>query len=44
MDWNTCRQNLANWADKGAVQLNKLITALKIIALEPSSNVNVDET
>ncbi|MCS2660611.1 MULTISPECIES: IS66 family transposase [Bacteroides] len=44
MDWNTCRQNLANWADKGAVQLNKLIPALKSIALEPGSNVNVDET
>ena len=44
MDWNTCRQNLANWADKGAVQLNKLIPALKGIALEPGSNVNVDET
>lgn len=44
MDWNTCRQNLANWADKGAVQLNKLIPALKGIALEMGSNVNVDET
>ena len=44
MDWNTCRQNLANWADKGAVQLNKLIPALKSIALERGSNVNVDET
>lgn len=29
MDWNTCRQNLANWADKGALQLNKLNPALK---------------
>lgn len=44
MDWNTCRQNLANWADKGAVELNKLIPALKSIALEPGANVNVDET
>ncbi len=44
MAWNTCRQNLANWADKGAVQLNKLIPALKNIALEPGANVNVDET
>ena len=31
MDWNTCRQNLANWADKGALQLNKLNPALKSI-------------
>ena len=44
MDWNTCQQNLANWADKGAVQLNKLLPALKSLALEPGSNVNVDET
>lgn len=44
MDWNTCRQNLANWADKGAVHLNKLIPSLKSIALEAGSNVNVDET
>lgn len=44
MDWNTCRQNLSNWADKGAVHFNKQIPALKSIALERSSNVNVDET
>lgn len=25
MNWDTCRQNLSNWADKGAVQLNRLI-------------------
>ena len=31
MDWNTCRQNLANCADKGALQLNKLNPALKSI-------------
>lgn len=31
MDWNTCRQNLANWVDKGALQLNKLNPALKSI-------------
>lgn len=34
MDWKTCRQNLANWADKGAIQLNKLVPALKHIALQ----------
>ena len=44
MDWNTCRQNLANWADKGAIQLNKLIPALKNVALQDGANVNVDET
>lgn len=44
MDWNTCRQNLANWADKGAIQLNKLIPALKDVALQEGANVNVDET
>lgn len=44
MDWNACRQNLVNWADKGSVQLNKLILALKSIALESGANVNVDET
>lgn len=44
MDWNTCRQNLANWADKGAIALNKLIPALKNVALQEGANVNVDET
>ena len=44
MDWITCRQNLANWADKGAIQLNKLIPALKNVALQEGANVNVDET
>lgn len=44
MDWNTYRQNLANWADKGVVQLNKLIPTLKSIVLDSGSNVNVDET
>lgn len=44
MDWKTCRQNLANWADKGAIQLNKLIPALKQIALQEGADVNVDET
>nr|WP_239465288.1 hypothetical protein [Bacteroides mediterraneensis] len=33
MDLNTSPQNLLNWADKGAMQLNKLIPALKKIAL-----------
>ncbi len=32
------------WADKGAMQLNKLIPALKKIALQDGANVNVDET
>ncbi|WP_300729973.1 transposase [uncultured Bacteroides sp.] len=44
MDWNTCRQNLANWADKGAILLNKLIPALKEVALQKGADVNVDET
>jgi hypothetical protein len=44
MSWNTCRQNLANWLDKGAVFLNKLLPALKTKILAPGSNVNVDET
>jgi hypothetical protein len=44
MNWKTCRQNLANWADKGAVELNKLIPALKRIALQEGADVNVDET
>ena len=41
MNWDTCRQNLSNRADKGAVQLNKLIPALN---LQAGSDVNVDET
>ena len=44
MDWNTYWQNLSNWADKGAVHLNKQIPALKSITLERGSNVNVDGT
>lgn len=44
MNWDTCRQNLINWADKGAIQLNKLIPALKEVALQEGANVNVDET
>jgi hypothetical protein len=44
MQWNICRQNLANWADKGAILLNKLVPALKEAALEEGANVNVDET
>ena len=44
MDWNTSVQNLLNWADKGAIQLNLLIPALKKVALQDGSNVNVDET
>lgn len=44
MDWNTSVQNLLNWADKGAMQRNKLIPALKKIALQDGANVNVDET
>lgn len=34
IDWNTSPQNLLNWADKGAIHLNKLIPALKKIALQ----------
>ena len=41
---DTSVQNLLNWADKGAMQLNKLIPALKKIALQDGPNVNVDET
>ena len=44
MDWNTSVQNLLNRADKGAMQLNKLIPALKKIALQDGANMNVDET
>lgn len=44
MSWDTCRQNLSNWSDKGAIQLNKLIPALKSLALQAGSDVNVDET
>ena len=38
MDWNTSVQNLMNWSDKGAMQLNKLIPALKKIALQDGAN------
>ena len=44
MKWNTCRQNILNWSDKGAVQLNKLIPALKAVALQKEANLNIDET
>lgn len=44
MDWHTCRQNLLNWEDKGAIMLNMLLPALKDMALEDGANVNVDET
>lgn len=44
MKWNTCRQNLLNWCDKGAVQLKKLLPALKEMALQKGSNLNIDET
>ena len=44
MDWHTCRQNLLNWEDKGAVMLNMLLPSLKEMALEEGANVNVDET
>lgn len=33
-----------NWADKGAIQLKKLIPALKEVALQEGANLNVDET
>ena len=44
MDWNTSVQNLLNWADKGAVQLNLVIPALKKVALQDGANVHVNET
>ena len=44
MEWHTCRQNLLNWEDKGAILLNMLLPALKDMALEKGANVNVDET
>ena len=44
IDWLTSPQNLLNWADKGAIQLNRLIPALKKVALCEGANVNVDET
>ncbi|MDM8255806.1 transposase [Phocaeicola barnesiae] len=37
-NWNTSPQNLLNWADKGAMQLNKLIPALKKITLQDGAN------
>ena len=44
MDWHTCRQNLLNWEDKGAIMLNMLLPAVKEMSLEDGANVNVDET
>lgn len=44
MDWHTCRQNLLNWEDKGAILLSMLLPALKEEALQEGANVNVDET
>ena len=47
MDWNTSVQNLLNWVDKGAMQLYKLIPALKKIALQDGANsspANPDES
>ena len=44
MDWHTCRQNLLNWEDKGAIMLNMLLPSLKEMALEEGAHVNVDET
>lgn len=44
IDQNTSLQNFLNWTDKCAMQLNKLIAALKKIALQDDANVNVDET
>ena len=44
MDWHTCRQNLQNWEDKGAIMLNMLLPSLKEMALEEGANVNVDES
>ena len=44
MDWHTCRQNLLNWENKGAIMLSMLLPALKDMALEEGANVNVDET
>ena len=44
MDWLTSPQNLLTWADKGAIQLNRLIPALKKVALCEGANINVDET
>ena len=37
-NWNTSPRNLLNWADKGAMQLNKLIPALKKIVLQDGAN------
>ena len=39
MDWYTSPQNLLNRADKSAIQLNKLIPALKKIALHDGANL-----
>lgn len=38
MDWNTSPQNLLNRADKGVMQLKKLIPTLKKTALQDGAN------
>lgn len=38
MAWNTSPQNLPSWTDKDTIQLNKLISALKKIALQDGAN------
>lgn len=38
------RMTLTNWLNKGALHLNRLLPALKSLALEKSSIVNCDET
>jgi len=42
--FKTCRQTLINWLWKGGNLLNRLIPALKDIALEEGANANCDET
>lgn len=41
---SVCRQTLINWYGKIAGKLTNLIPAMKNEALQPGSNVNVDET
>lgn len=41
MDWNTSVQNLLNWADKGAMQLNKLILLKTVDIRSPKTVISV---
>lgn len=42
MDWLTSPQNLLNWADKGAIQLNRLIPALKKVYIYLDKLIDIE--